>query len=94
MNYKLILEWAYRIIMVTILHSLIITIGFVGLGFSMEKLTEFNLMNWKVQAGLIQAALALAYLQIVNIFYWIMNINLFDVKKLFKDKKELKQYKK
>ncbi len=85
---KKICEWIYRIVMFTILQSLIYTIGFVGLAYSIEKITELNLMTWKIQAGLIQVALAIAYLQVVNIFYWFCNINLFDFKKLFKDKND------
>ncbi len=83
---KKVYEWTYRIIMFTILQSLIYTIGFVGLMYSIEKITELNLMTWKIQVGLIQVALAIAYLQLVNLFYWLFNTNLLDFKKLFKNK--------
>ena len=82
---KKVYEWTYRIIMFTILQSLIYTIGFVGLMYSIE-ITELNLMTWKIQVGLIQVALAIAYLQLVNLFYWLFNTNLLDFKKLFKNK--------
>ncbi len=84
---KEVIRWVYRIICFTILQSLIITIGFIGLHYSMTILTEMNLLTWKVQIGLIQVALAICYLQVVNIFYWIMGINLFNFKKLWTKQK-------
>lgn len=81
-------EWIYRIFCFTILHSLILTIGFVGLHYSIEVLTEKNLLTWEIQVALIQVALAIAYLQIVNIFYWITDTNLLDFKKLWRRKEK------
>jgi len=77
---KKIMEWIYRIFCFTILHSLIITIGFVSLYTSMNVIIERGLMTWKIQVGLIQVALAVVYLQIANILYWIYDINIFNFK--------------
>jgi len=77
---KKALEWIYRIFMVTILQSLIVLVGFVSLHYGMEIFIELELLDWKVKAGFIQAALAITVLQIANLFYWIMDINIFNFK--------------
>ena len=82
-----ILEWIYRIVLFTILQSFITVISFVGIHYSIIILEEANKLTLGVQIGLIQMALASAFIQIANIFYWIMDINLFDFKKLWRNKK-------
>lgn len=77
-------EWAHRIIGFTIFQSFITVIGFVGLHYSMIILTEMGLMNFGVNIGLLQFALATCYLQIANLLYWLGDINLFDFKKLWR----------
>lgn len=82
-------EWIQRIICFTIFESLIAIFGFVVIGYSTKLLTEMNLFNWKVGVGLAQSSLAIAYLQIANIFYWWLDINLLDFKKLWRKKNAL-----
>ena len=77
-------EWIHRIVGFTIFESFIVVIGFVGIYISMQVLGETNNLNIKTQIGLLQTALAIGYLQVANIFYWIMDINLFDFKKLWR----------
>ena len=86
MNKKKIGEWIHRILGFTIFESFIAVIGFVGLYISMQVLSETNNLNFGTNMGLLQTALAIAYLQVANIFYWIMDINLFDFKKLWRKK--------
>ncbi len=88
MKVRVIFEGIYRLVMATILYSLILIVGFVSLLYTLKEINERGLMNWRVQIGLIQASLAIAYLQIANIFYWIMDVNLFDFNKLFKEKEK------
>jgi len=75
-----VLEWIHRIVGFTIFESLIAVIGFVGLHYSMTYLISINNFNWGIRVGLIQSALAISYLQIANVFYWILGINLLDFK--------------
>jgi len=77
-------EWIHRIVGFTIFQSFIVVVGFVGLYISLQILNETNNFNYKTQIGLIQTAFAISYLQIANLFYWIMDINLFDFKKLWR----------
>ena len=83
MNKKKITEWAYRIFCFTILESLIAVVGFVALHYGISILEEMGRMTWGVQAGFIQAALAISFLQIANIIYWIGGINILNFKELF-----------
>lgn len=78
-------EWIYRIVCFIILESFIMFVGFTALHYCMSLFETRGIFNeFGVKAGLIQLSLAIAYLQIANIFYWIMNINLFDFKKLWR----------
>jgi len=84
-------EWIHRVVGFTIFESLIAVVGFVGIYISMQVLGETNNLSFVTSMGLLQTALAIAYLQVANIFYWIMDINLFDLKKLWrKNGKSLK----
>ena len=77
-------EWIHRIVGFTIFESLIAVVSFVGIYTSMQVLGGTNNLNFGTSMGLLQTALAIAYLQVANIFYWIMDINLFDFKKLWR----------
>jgi len=83
MNKKKVTEWVYRIFCFTILESLITIVGFVSLHYGITILEEAGKMTWGVQAGFIQASLAICFLQIANIMYWVMDKNLFNFKELF-----------
>lgn len=86
MDIKKIAEWSYRILAATLLQSLIATITFVSLHYSMITLEEIGSLNWQTKIGLIQASIGALYLQLVNIFYWIFDINLLDFKMIRKNK--------
>ena len=74
-------EWIHRIVGFTIFESFIAVVGFVGIYISMQVLDETNNLNFGTSMVLLQTALAIAYL---HILYWIMDINLFDFKKLWR----------
>ena len=76
-------EWIHRIIGFIIFESFITVVGFVGIYFLMNFLVETNNLNFGTSMGLLQTALAIGYLQVANVFYWIMDINLFDFKRLW-----------
>ena len=86
MSWKLIGEWGHRIFLFTIFQSLIAIIGFVGVYVSMNVLIEKDLLYFGTQAGLVQMALAIAYLQVANILYFLFDVNLLNVKELWKNK--------
>lgn len=75
-----VLEWTHRIVGFTILESLISVIGFIGLYQSIMLLEELNKMTLGVRIGLVQASIGIAFLSVANIFYWFLDINLFDFK--------------
>ena len=84
MNKRKVGEWVHRIIGFTIFESLIAVVGFVGIYTSITVLAELDKLTLGVSIGLVQAALAIAYLQVANIFYWIFGENLFDFKSLWR----------
>ena len=84
-----IFEWSHRILGFTIFQSFISILSFVGIYVSMEVLISRNLLDWRVHIGLFQFALAMAYLQIANVFYWLFDINILDFK-LWRIKNETK----
>jgi len=71
----------YKLIVFLILESLITIVGFVIIHYSITILTQQNSLNLKVQIILFFAAIGIAYLSIVNFFWWLMGINLLDLKK-------------
>ncbi len=73
---KKILIWIKRIFLWTIFQSLISIVGFVSLYYGMEVVIEKGLLDWQVQAGFISAIIALTYLQIANILYYLGGINI------------------
>lgn len=83
MNKRKIFNWIYRIFVFVILDSFIVVVGFVGLYTALTILQERGLMSLGVSIGLLQMGLAIAYLQIWNLCYWILNINIF-TNKLFR----------
>ncbi len=82
MNKKL--EIIYRVLCLSILQSAILVVSFVSLHYSLKILIERDSLSWGVQIGLIHANLGFLYLQIANVFYWAMGINIFNFKKLGK----------
>jgi len=87
-KWKKVGEWIHRIVGFTIFESLITIVSFAGIYTSMQVLGETNNLNFGTSMGLLQTGLAVAYLQVANIFYWIMDINLFDFKELWRKKKK------
>lgn len=83
MNKWEIVEWVHRIFCFTIFQSLINIVGFGGLYYSIQVLETSNNLSFAVRVGIVQCSLAIAYLQITNFFYWLFEINLFDLKKLW-----------
>jgi len=87
MNMKKILEWTYRIICFTIVDSFILCASFAALYISLTVLTPEQL-TIGVKIGIIQAGLGSSFLQVANILYWILDINLFNYKKIFMETKK------
>jgi len=77
---KKVFEWIHRILAFIIIDSLMSIVFFAGFYISLKVLTEKDLMSFGVSLGLLQAGLGYLYLQIVNIFYWFVGINLLDFK--------------
>ena len=88
MNKRKIGEWIYRIFCFMIIDSFIIIVGFTGLHYSMLVLIDANKLNLGTQIGLTQASLAIMFLSIANILYWILDINLFNFKKIWRKDNE------
>ncbi|RLG11370.1 hypothetical protein DRN69_07845 [Candidatus Pacearchaeota archaeon] len=79
-------EWIHRIVCLVIFENLISMISFVVIYVSLSVLTETNNFNFWVSIGLLNTTLALVYLRIANMAYWLMGINLFNFKKLWRKK--------
>ena len=87
MSKRKIGEWIYRIFCFTIIDNLIAVIGFVGIHYSLVTLIELEKMSTGVSIGLLQVGLGICYLRVVNLFYWIGDINLLDFKQLWRKEK-------
>jgi hypothetical protein len=89
LNKRKIGEIVHRLIGFSIFQSLIVVICGIGIYNTIQFLIEVNNLNFGTRMGMIQALLATLYLSIANLFYWLMGINLFDFKKLWR-KNEIK----
>jgi uncharacterized membrane protein (DUF485 family) len=76
-------EWIHRIFAFTIFQSFITFIAFVVINFSIPIFQETNNLGFGIRIALIQFMLAILYLAIANMFYWILDINIFDFKRLW-----------
>ena len=86
---KSIIKWTYRIFCFTIIQCLIATIGFAALHYTMTMFMDMNKLTWQLHVCLIHASLAICYLQISNLLYWLAGINLLDFKKLWSNQNEI-----
>ncbi len=80
MNSKEIFQFVYSLIAFILIDSFILILSFVGMYVTIEIFTQRDLLSWGVKLVLINFALVSVFLQVGNFLYWILDINIFDLK--------------